>query len=168
MSQLPPVNPANVPQKSKAERTRIPMSVPLQKLAVPDIAGYHLHWFLDSNIARAQQGWYEFVQWDEVDPNQVNVATNKEISGNADLGSRVMIIAGEGVGGKTNHLVLMKIKEEYYREDQKIHEDRNMEVLKALRHKKAIHTGGESQEDKDSRYVRSSEFTTHTKTTRRP
>src|ERR1700676_276687 len=89
---LEPNNPANATVEPKRNRkNRIPMSVPMRKLEVPEISGYHLHWIKESNIPRALQACYEFVDYDEVPVNQRGVGTDTEMSGNTDLGSRVSI-----------------------------------------------------------------------------
>jgi hypothetical protein len=57
MSEIKPINPSN--RSASPERKRIPMAVPVQKLSVPDIPGYHLHWFQgDAGPARTRpSGW---------------------------------------------------------------------------------------------------------------
>jgi len=131
------INPANRPGKSDEARKRIPMSVPVRKLEAPDIPGYHLHWFRGSpdRIARAQDAGYEFVHRDEVKVNYTGIGGSPTASGNTDMGSQVSVVAGEELGpdGQAVRLVLMKIKQEYYEQDQKIAEDRNEQVAAALR-----------------------------------
>ena len=134
MSQTP-VNPANVPQKAKVERDRIPMSLPQQKLAVPEIPGYHLHWMrgTPSRIGQALRAGYEFVNEGEVDVIGHGVADIK--SGNTDMGTRVSVSAGQHVGedGNEERLYLMKIKQEWWESDQKALEDRNEQIAATLR-----------------------------------
>jgi hypothetical protein len=130
-------NPANTLETSKIERTRIPMSLPIQKLAVPPIPGYHLHW-MRGDAARVQQALragYEFVNQDEVDVTNTNLADNAETSGSTDMGSRVSIVAGSEIdaGGQPERLFLMKLRQEYWEEDQAVLENRNEEVAAALR-----------------------------------
>lgn len=151
----PQANPANVPpQQSNATRKRIPMSVPQRRLEVPDMPGYHLHWFRDVNVPRAIQAGYEMVKDGEVKLNQFNVGADAALSGNADLGTNIKVIAGTGEDGKPEHLNLMKIREEWWLEDQKVLESRNASVLQAIFTKEAI-AGSESlsSEDKAQRYV---------------
>ena len=134
MSQTP-VNPANAPVKAKVERDRIPMSLPQLKLAVPEIPGYHLHWMrgTPSRISQALRAGYEFVNDGEVEVLGHNVAGIQ--SGNTDMGTRVSVLAGQGVGedGREERLYLMKIKQEWWEADQKALEDRNEQVAAALR-----------------------------------
>lgn len=134
---LEQLNVANKAGKSRAERKRVPMSVPVQKLEAPDIPGYHLHWFTGTldRLQRAQEGGYEFVDERETQVNNVGLGGDSTASGNTDIGSRVSVVSGREVGkdGQPVRLVLMKIKQEWYEEDQKTLEDRNEKVAAALR-----------------------------------
>jgi len=94
------------------------MSVPSQKLEVPEIPGYHLHWFLEKNVPRALQAAYEFVEDHEVPVNQRGVATSGEVSGSADLGARIRVLSGVSELSHPEYLVLMKLREEYWLEDR--------------------------------------------------
>lgn len=123
--------------KGNAERKRIPMSTPVQKLECPEIEGYHLHWFLNTpaRIQRAVDGGYEFVDEREVRINSVGLGGDSAASGNTDMGSRVSVISGDAVGldNQPSRLILMKIKQEWYEEDQQANEQRNDKVAEALR-----------------------------------
>lgn len=131
-------NPANVPGKTSAERQRISMSTPVQKLEVPPIPGFHLHWFRSwepGRIQRAQRAGYEFVSWDEVELNNTDFGGESAASGNTDLGSGVSLVTGDGLdqSGQPARLVLMKIKEEFWLADQKIVAERNEKIASAIR-----------------------------------
>jgi hypothetical protein len=119
-----------------AERKRIPMSVPVQKLESADIPGYHLHWFLNTpdRLQRAIDGGYEFVEEKETKVNAVSLGGTSTLSGNTDMGSRVSVVSGQELGkdGQPTRLVLMKIKQEWWDEDQKLVEDRNTQVRDTL------------------------------------
>lgn len=123
--------------KKREERQRIPMSVPVQKLAVPEIPGYHLHWFIDNpaRIMQAQRAGYEFVETDEVDIVNTGLADDASSSGNTDLGSRVSLSAGQTLSeqGQPQRLILMKIRQEWWEEDQKKLEERNESIAATLR-----------------------------------
>lgn len=149
-------NPATAAAPTNAAaRKRIPMSIPQRKLEVPEIEGYHLHWFLGTNIARAQQGGYEFVEEKDVSINNRSVATDATLSGNADLGSRVSVISGAGANGQPESLYLMKIKEEWWREDQQVLEARNQQIMDAIyRSKEGLATAEDRAVDKGSKYVK--------------
>ena len=131
------VNPANSTKASVAERKRIPMSVPVQKLAAPDIAGYHLHWFVGAQdrLQRALDAGYEFVDEKELQINNVSLGSVSTASGNTDMGSRVSVVSGSEIGkdGQPMRLILMKIKQEWYEEDLKLVEARNEQVAASLR-----------------------------------
>jgi len=135
MVEMKELNPANRAAKAKEETKRIPMSTPVQKLHVEDIPGYHLHWMRNSpdRIAQAQRAGYEFVRPEEIYVNSVGLGTQSAISGNTDMGSLVSVIAG-GVGAdnQPTRLVLMKLKQEYWEEDQKKVEQKNDQVVAAL------------------------------------
>lgn len=129
------INPANR-SATNAERKRIPMSVPVQKLEAPDIPGYHLHWFQGTpeRLQRALDGGYEFVDEREMQINNVSLGGDSTKSGNTDMGSRVSVVSGHEVGkdGQPTRLILMKIKLEWYEEDQKLVDQRNARVADSL------------------------------------
>lgn len=152
---LTPNNPANDTVEPKANRrNRIPMSVPMRKLEVPDLPGFHLHWMKESNIPRALQAAYEFVEFDEVPINQRNVGTDTEISGNTDLGSHVSISAGMDSAGRPERLVLMKLKEEYWRDDRAKIDARHADMLGGIfRGEKILDKGDVSPDVMETRYV---------------
>lgn len=112
------------------------MSVPVQKLEVPDLPGFHLHWFngTPDRIERAQDAGYEFVDERDVRPNSVSLGADSATSGNTDMGSRVSVVAGTQLGndGQAIRLILMKQKLEWYEADQKITAARNAKVAESL------------------------------------
>lgn len=129
-------NPGTDAGKTVAERKRIPMSVPVQRLEVADLPGYHLHWFLSTpeRLQRAMDGGYEFVEEREMQINNVSLGGTSATSGNTDMGSRVSIVSGQEVGkdGQPTRLILMKIKQEWWDEDQVLVENRNTKVRDSL------------------------------------
>lgn len=159
----PAINPSNKPPAELAKeapaRKRIPMSTPRRKMEAAEIPGFHLHWFLESNVHAAIQGGYEFVDINEVPLNQHGVGTDTAVSGSSDLGSRVKIVAGIGVDNQPEYQVLMKIREEWWQDDQKAIEARNASVLSAIF--KEEHIMGSDKvpaEDKNLRYVKTALF----------
>ena len=126
----------NKPERVTA-RTRVPMSIPAPKLAVPDIPGYHLHWILNdpARINQAMRAGYEFVSEDEVDVANTNLAGDMSTSGNTDMGSRVSVLASGSVGddGKEQRLYLMKLPQEWWEEDQAKLEAQNENIAASLR-----------------------------------
>lgn len=147
-------NPANAPGADTAARKRVPMSIPTRRLEVPELPGYHLHWFLDRNVPRALQGGYEMVSVDELPVNQKGVGTDSQISGSSDLGSHIRIVDGVATDGKVQYLNLMKIREEWFREDQRALEERNASVLGAIfRDEQILGAEKEKAEDRKQFYV---------------
>tara|TARA_R110000868_G_scaffold304180_2_gene564705 strand:- start:1484 stop:2014 length:531 start_codon:yes stop_codon:yes gene_type:complete len=152
-----PVNPATTPVARNTERKRIPMSVPVQKLEVADLPGYHMHWFKSEpdRIERALNGGYEFVDEKEVKVNNVSLGGTSAVSGNTDLGSRVSIVSGAEFGkdGQPMRLVLMKIKQEWYEEDQKLVDQRNQRTINSLTSGMIGADGAADARDSQHRYV---------------
>lgn len=129
------VNPANAPQTAVPTRTRVPMSVPQQRLEVPEIPGFHLHWFLGRNVPRALRAGYVYVEDDEVQTNNLRVGDDAAQSGNTDMGSRVSQFAGGIEEGSTEpqRLYLMKLPQELRDEDVLAIEASNEKIAAALR-----------------------------------
>lgn len=121
MRQANPADQTNIP--SVAERKRIPMSVPRTKLSVQEIPGYHLHWIMGTpdRLMQAEQAGYKFVEKIEVSLSNHTLGSKLTTDGNTDMGSRVSHVAGTEVSsdGQAVRLYLMKIKEEWWLEDQK-------------------------------------------------
>lgn len=156
-------NPANAPAAKQAAepavRRRIPMSLPQQKLEAPPIPGYHMHWFTEARVPRAMQAGYEIVHTHELPLNQHNIATDRGLSGNQSLDSSIRIVGGVTEAGQTEWLVLMKIKEEWWKEDQAALAAKNAKVLSAIFNKEYI-PGSEqlSEGDQNLQYVKTALF----------
>ena len=167
MSELT-TNPANEVGVNVAERKRIPMTLPVQRLSTPEISGYFLYWMRGTpeRIAQAERAGYEFVDYSEVNINNVSIGGDAAKSGNTDMGSRVSTLAsptGDGsdhVGGQPLRLFLMKQKWEWHLEDQAILEARNDNIADTLT--SAYRSGtigvsdpksGETPDDVQHRYV---------------
>lgn len=147
-------NPANPQMKRVTEASRIPMGGPEQQLAVPEIEGYVLHWFLDSpgRIPRALAAGWEFVEQDEVQLNNRSYASDPGGDGNSDLGSRVSVYGSPGERGEaTRQLYLMKIRKDWYDADMKLRQKDTDAVVEALRGGK-IGVSEEALEDRRHRY----------------
>jgi hypothetical protein len=137
-----------------AARKRIPMSVPTRRLEVPEIEGWHLHWFLESRVPRALQAGYVFVDFDEVPVNQRGIANDSTVSGNIDLGSRVRQIGGLGEDGRPEHLVLMKLKEEWWQEDRAAIDEKNARMMSSIfRDEQILGAERDDLEDQGTRYI---------------
>lgn len=152
-SEVKMTNPANsLPEKGR--RKRIPLSTPRRRLETPDIEGYHTHWFLEQNIPAALQAWYEFVDQKETELNEMRVGADASASGSSDLGSQVSLTYGMDPKGEPQRLILMKIKLDYYLEDQREVAGRNAGMLESIfRGEKILTESGEKGEDQTSRYV---------------
>jgi hypothetical protein len=152
---IKPNNPANAEAVPQGARKRIPMSTPTLKLEVPLIDGWHLHWIKTSNIPRALQAGYEFVDSREVPINQRNYATSGDISGNQSLGSQVAVAAGTDAQGHPEQLVLMKLPEELWIDDRRNIDHRNASILQGIfRGERIIGEENDAPEDMGTRYVR--------------
>lgn len=86
------------------------------KLSVrQQIDGYHLHVFTDagSRIQEALDSGYEFVQ-----PVEVGGVSENVVSRNGDLGERIRYLVNPRAQGTEQYGYLMKIRQEWYEEDQ--------------------------------------------------
>jgi hypothetical protein len=124
---------ANVKETLVPKRApRVSMAAVRQRLQVPDIPGYRMYWFKDENIPAALDAYYEFVKRDEISTNSVNIGQSVQESGNTDMGTNVSIIAGQNAAGQPVRLNLMKLALEYYNEDQRLVEQRNLSIMEAI------------------------------------
>jgi len=136
------------------------MSVPLRKLEVPDLPGWHLHWFLEKNVPRAIQAAYEFVDFRELPINSTGIGTSLE-GGSADLGDRVRVLSGVSELSHPEYLVLMKLREEYWLEDRRAIDERNAARMGSIFRGEKILDSDElkvSSDDQALRYVKTALF----------
>jgi hypothetical protein len=117
------------------QRRRVSMSVPSMKMAAPRIPGYVLYWFNDDEgrVERALRSSYQFVESDEVALHDFSLAGDSTKSGNQDLGTRVSMLVGLTRDGRPMRAYLMKIREEIWKIDQKLGQERNDKVAAALK-----------------------------------
>ncbi|HEX6826403.1 MAG TPA: hypothetical protein VF077_08820 [Nitrospiraceae bacterium] len=111
-------------EQNERQRSRIALNSPVLRLAVPEIPGYKLYWFRGdaARIQQAVNAGYEFVKRDEVKLNNRDLIGSAVVEdGNTDLGDQVSAIAGPELdgAGQPRRLVLMKIREDWWEEDQK-------------------------------------------------
>lgn len=130
-------------------KARIPMSVPQRHLEAPEIPGYHLHWFLQSRVPRALQAGYTFVDPDETDLPNFDLAGDAQHSGSSDLGSRVSVPAAVG-GDSDERLFLMKLPMELWEQDQAALLARSEQTAAALR---GGDPGGANPGDQSHNYI---------------
>jgi len=116
-------NPADADNMPRVdERTRRPFTHPVGSLSVPEIPGYHLHWFRGDaqRIQRAFEAGYEFVDPNEVHVNEKRLGADTAEDGNTDMGTRISVSAGGDMGqdGQPVRLYLMKTRQEWWEKDQ--------------------------------------------------
>ena len=121
----------NTSDRTTSQRKRNVFNGTEGKLTIGhQIEGYHLHIFNDSpgRIQQALDAGYEFVTPDEVGGTKENV-----VSRNTDLGDKVRFLVGRNEEGSALYAYLMKIKQEWYEEDQGTLEQKNSLVDEAIR-----------------------------------
>lgn len=130
-----PLNPANPAPKRVTEADRISMSVPQLRLSVPDREGWHRHWFVAKNVPRALRAGYTFVDADDVEVNNPDLAGEVSASGSTDLGSRVSMLAGGFIEGtqEPDRLYLMELPQAWRDKDAARLEAVNENIAAALR-----------------------------------
>ena len=94
------------------------------------IDGYHLHVFTDvgGRIQQALDNGYEFVSPDEVGGVSENV-----VSRNGDLGERIRYLVNPRAEGTEQYGYLMKIRQEWFEEDQAELQAKNNLIDAAIR-----------------------------------
>jgi hypothetical protein len=83
---------------------------------ITEIPGYQLRWFNDApgRVDRAQTGGWEFVTNGEVAQGD----TNRVVERNSDVGNKIRAIVGTTDMNDPLYAYLMKIKKEWFDEDQ--------------------------------------------------
>jgi hypothetical protein len=118
-------------ERTTRERVRNVFNGTQAKLTVnKQIPGYHLHIFNDEpgRVQTAIDGGWEFVT-----PDEVGGVKDSVTSGNTDLGDKVRFLVGTSEKGDGLYAYLMKIKEEWWEEDQAEIQKRNDRVDDAIR-----------------------------------
>lgn len=108
------------------------------KVNKPNLPGYHLHILNDypGRIDEAVSKGYEFVSPGEVGGTSVNVVDH-----NTDIGDKVRFLVGRNEQGGPLYAYLMKIRQEWYDEDQAELQKRNDLIDTSIR-KGQLSTGG--------------------------
>ena len=104
------------------------------KLSVrQQIPGYHLHVLTDagSRIQEAMDSGYEFVR-----PEEVGGVSENVVSRNGDLGERIRYLVNPRAQGTEQYGYLMKIRQEWYEEDQAEFQAKNNRIDAAIRNGK--------------------------------
>ncbi len=117
------------------ERRRTSMSVPSQKMSLPEIPGYVCFWFNDEQgrVQRALVARWEFVDMDEVGFHDFSIAGDSTKAGNHDMGTRVSMIVGTKEGGMPLTAYAMKLRTEIWEIDQMLKQERNDDISRALK-----------------------------------
>lgn len=133
-------NPSNAPEKGLEARKRISMSLPAQRLAVPDIPGFHLHWMRGDKgrLDQALKAGYEFVDADEVELNRTGLGNSGLDAGNEDMGSQVSLLAD--MDG--SRLYLMKLPQAFWNSDTEALAERQENIAGQLRGDKGYDAPG--------------------------
>ena len=110
---------------------RVPFGAHRTKLQVPPIKGFVLRWIndVDGRPERAIEGGYTYV-----DPSEVpaKIGQGQLHQDNTDINSKVSKVVSRE-NNKPVRAYLMKIKEEWYKEDQVTKEKVNQQVDEALK-----------------------------------
>ena len=123
--------PDKVGRPKKVKAKRVPFGARRSKLQVSEeFPGFVLRWFNDADgrIEQAQAAGYEFVLRNEVP----SLGQGQLHQDNSDLNSKVSKVVSKGKAVPLR-AYLMKIKEEWYEEDQAEKEVVNAEIDEALR-----------------------------------
>lgn len=127
-------------ERTRGRRTSI--NAPQQRLAVLNtIPGYHLCWTNDEDnrIEFALDAGYEFVNKAEV-----GMARSAPVPTNNDVGDRVRQWVGTKRDNSPLYAYLMKIPEDWHREDLAIPHDKAQETLRAI-HKGRVAPGANGE-----------------------
>ena len=94
------------------------------------IEGYHLHVFTDvgGRIQEALDNGYEFVA-----PIEVGGVSENVVSRNGDLGERIRYLVNPRAEGSEQYGYLMKIRQEWYEEDQAELQAKNNTIDSSIR-----------------------------------
>lgn len=146
--------PANALPVRVTDATRVPMSLPTRKLAVPEMPGFYLYWHAGKNVAAALRAGYTFVDEGELELEQKNVATAADVSGSTDMGTRISIAAGNTVSDtnpEPERLYLMKLQNDWRQQDMALQAKQNESIAQAIR---AGSLGSEDDPDRNKRYMK--------------
>lgn len=106
-------------------RTRTPFGAGKLRLGVTKIPGYHMHWIADyaGRLEEAEGNGYEYVTNDEV----------KLSRGSDSASQRVSRVNGVHDNGRVLTLWLMKIREDWYEENQQYYLERVRKVERQIK-----------------------------------
>lgn len=103
-----------IDNREVSENERVPMGGNNLKMKLPDIPGYRTRWFNDTGerIETAKKGGYTHIT-----KAGIKVGTGAE-KGHTDLGAVVSMVVGTQSNGQPLRAYAMKIKQEWFIEDQ--------------------------------------------------
>lgn len=134
-------------QKQERTRQRGVFNGTRQRLHVDGtVPGHVMYWFSDTDgrVERAQTGGWEFVTRED----GVSVPGGNSGAESSDLANRFRVVMGQKENGDPMYGYLMKIKQEWYAEDQEDIHNENQRRMEAL-----VHDGGEGANSVENRYV---------------
>lgn len=115
----------------RERRQRVPFSANRKRLQVDkEFPGFKTRWFNDQDgrIERAEAAGYAFV-----DRKEIGQVGDKDVAnGNTDVNSRVSRVVGRTRDNQPIRAFFMKIREDWYTEDQSRKEDTNRMVDEAI------------------------------------
>lgn len=132
--------------KDIIKRARRPMGVPRRKMPIPSMPGYIGRWINDTigRIAMAIEGGYEYVSAEDFP----ELRSSDVFPINSDLGSRVSRVVGVNPDNSPLRAYLMRIKKEWYDEDQQA----KAAAINEVEHQ--INRGTHNEKSGDKRYVK--------------
>ena len=145
---------------SNSRKGIVPYQEGKPKLDAPLIDGYTLRWFRGDpgRIQRAQQAGWEFVDKDDTDIVDTDLAGGDAKDKGTDLGSRVSIVSGDDIGfnGQPGRMYLMKCALHIYKHARSLHGEQVDATVNALKGATPgnVREGGETKEDSRTRYVK--------------
>lgn len=137
-----------------------PFSGGQTKLDTVHIEGYHLRWFRGDpgRIERALKAGYTFVNKEDTDVVNTDIAGGGDTEKGTDMGSRISIVSGDEVShdGQPGRMYLMKCPLEIYRYARSLHDAQLDATVDALKGKMPgnVREGGETVQDSRQRYVK--------------
>lgn len=136
---------ADMTEFGVTRENRQSLGSPRANLHVPEMPGWHLHWF--RGMARAEQAkaaGFVFVKKGEVPVPNHGIGADQEIEEGEDLGSIVTKLAkGEDMeGGQATRMYLMKMPQAWRDDDLKAREKRSDMLIDQLRRGEAADKEG--------------------------
>jgi len=92
--------------------------------------------------------------------NSFSLGTASDLSGNSDMGSRVSVVVGKNEDGSPLRAYLMKIRNEWFVEDQAVAQERVDAVDQQIKRGR-LGSEQEKQSDTANRYVRTADVKTN-------